>query len=147
MVKSALVILLLSILGVSVFSYQYDSSGVRGFLESVFMRLREAESLGADVRDEALMLNEALNLIRIAESNSSVRDEYLDRAVSIISDVNNSIPRLIENGYYRVRMNQLFTATTLISILVLCVLIYLYGSRVLWGLWLRARGKWMVEKK
>jgi len=126
----------------SIYSQSVDDA--RSYLEYVFLRLREAEGLGANVRDEALMLNEALNLIRLAESNSSA--ESLSKALSIINMVNNSIPKLVEEGLFRARMNQIILATTISLTIIASILIYFYGPRVLWSLWIRARGNWRVRR-
>jgi len=126
----------------SIYSQSVDDA--RSYLEYVFLRLREAEGLGANVRDEALMLNEALNLIRLAESNSST--ESLSKALSIINRVNNSIPKLVEEGLFRARMNQIILATTISLTIIASILIYFYGPRVLWSLWIRARGNWRVRR-
>ncbi|MEM2193577.1 MAG: hypothetical protein QW803_03855 [Candidatus Methanomethylicia archaeon] len=126
----------------SIYSQSVDDA--RSYLEYVFLRLREAEGLGANVRDEALMLNEALNLIRLAESNSST--ESLSKALSIINMVNNSIPKLVEEGLFRARMNQIILATTISLTIIASILIYFYGPRVLWSLWIRARGNWRVRR-
>lgn len=91
----AILMFLIFLLSTSIVAVRAQSvDDVRSYLEQVFIRLREAESLGAEVKEEASMLNEALNLIRLAEFNSSVRDESLGRALSIINQVNSSIPQL-----------------------------------------------------
>lgn len=146
MIKIILVFLILLLFTSMVAVHAQSVDDVRSYLKQVFTRLREAESLGAEVGDEASMLNEALNLIRLAESNSSVRDESLNKALSIINQVNNSIPQLVEEGASKARMNQIILAATISSILAVCVLTYFYGPRALWGLWLRARGGWRVRK-
>ena len=114
----------------------------------VYSRLREAEGRGADVKEAALKLNDALTLIREAasEPDASKREKNLSRALTIIGEVEASIDRLIEEGEARSRMRTATLAISTSLIGLASIMAYIYAPRAFWSLWLRARRDWRVKR-
>jgi len=114
-------------------------------IREVYSRLAEAEKRGADVREAAMRLNDALELVREAEENVENRSALLSAARSIVEDVNSSIPVLIAEGGERLFWRNVVLAASIVSIAASCVAVYRLGPRVFWETWLRLRSRWIVE--
>lgn len=118
-------------------------------IREVYGKLVDAEAKGADVDEEALKLDKALQLIIKAQKsvNSTERNEMLAEAEMLIDEVEDSIPKLIMKGEAKARFRLIYTAVALSSMVAASILLYVYGPRILWKLWIRARRDWKVRRR
>jgi len=114
-------------------------------IRDAYSELVRAEERGADVRDAALKLQRALELVREAEEDPENREALLSEARCLVEQVESSIPILIEEGEKRIFWRNVTIASIIASIAILSFLTYYYGPRVFWSLWLRIRSRWMIE--
>ncbi len=136
-----LMVIALSMLDISLCS---ENSLVRSIRE-VYSKLVEAEKKGADVREAALKLERALELVRAAEENPDKRDVLLSEARRLVDEVNSSIPSLIEKGEREAFLRNVVIASAISLVTVSAGITYYYGPRVFWGIWLKLRSRWIVE--
>jgi len=122
----------------------YDEPSIKS-VRKVYSRLAEAEKKGADVREAALKLQKALELIREAEEDPDKREVLLSKASTLIDEVNSSIPELIEEGERRIFWRNVMIGSTASLIIVAAVLVYRFGPKIFWETWLRIRSEWIVE--
>lgn len=122
----------------------YDESLVE-LARDVYSKLVDAEKKGADVRETALKLNRALQLIREAENDPEKKDILLSEARALIEDVNSSIPLLIREGERETFWKNVTIGSTGIITVVASVLTYLFGPRIFWEIWLKIRSRWIIE--
>ena len=122
----------------------YDEPLIKS-VRKVYSRLADAEKRGADVREAALKLQKALELIREAEENPGEGEALLSRASMLIDEVNSSIPSLIEKGERRILWKNAMIGSTASLIVVAAVLVYRFGPKIFWETWLRIRSEWIVE--
>ena len=113
-----------------------DQQAAMGELMQVFLALRQAESMGANVTSAARALNQALSLL---EGGS------VDEARAVLSGVNATIPQLVADGGQRRLVGQLALYSFLASLAVAGALSYLYLPRLIWKSWARARRDWEVS--
>ena len=114
-------------------------------IRDAYSKLVKAEERGADVRDAALKLQRALELVREAEEDPENREALLSEARSLVEQVESSIPTLIEEGERRIFWRNVTIASIIASIAILSLLAYYYGPRAFWSLWLRIRSRWVIE--
>ena len=138
----ALVILL--ILATLNSSLCYEESVVRSIRE-VYSRLVDAEERGADVRGPALKLEKALELVRRAGENPGEREAILSEARALVEEVNSSIPALLEEAEKQVLWRNIVLGSAIASVALVGVTVYLFGARVFWETWLKARSSWVIE--
>ena len=117
-----------------------SSEDVRTELEIAFLETHRAEQNGGNVTKVAWELNTVAKLL------DAGGEENITLASNMIAEVRSSIPSLvIEANQYSSRRS-MFTVGFLIVLVVVGVLVWVYGSKFYWGLWLRARGNWKVER-
>jgi len=145
LVKKLLTISLLILLSLSLLEPSLCGEDLKKSVREVYFRLAEAEKRGADVRDAALKLEKALELIRAAKENPEKRDDFIREARELIEEVNASIPKLIQEGEARIFWKNVAFASAASILVASIVLIYHYGPRIFWGTWLKMRSKWIVE--
>ncbi|MHA1582085.1 MAG: DUF1616 domain-containing protein, partial [Candidatus Baldrarchaeia archaeon] len=107
----------------------------------------DAEASGSNVTDLVNRLNEAIELIGLAENTSDPEQAsvFVEQAVSIADEVLSEVGEVKEEGLALRRLH-LFLSVFSISLLIISgVLIYFYGSKVFWGLWVRIKGNWKIK--
>ena len=114
-------------------------------IRDTYSKLVKAEERGADVRDAAMKLEKALELVKEAEEHPEKRDALLSEARKLVEEVESSIPILIENGERRIFWRNLTIAFAVVMIALSALLTYYYGPRIFWTLWLRIRSHWIME--
>ena len=118
---------------------------VERYIREVYFRLLEAENKGADVNDAAFKLNRALELLRVHRTGGEEEDKILKEALALVREVDEDIPRLVEEGERKKVIGFVGAAAAVIVATALSILAYFYSSRVLWGAWIRLRRKWIVQ--
>ena len=114
-------------------------------IRDTYSKLVKAEERGADVRDAAMKLEKALELVKEAEEHPEKRNALLSEARKLVEEVESSIPILIENGERRIFWRNLTIAFAVVMIALSALLTYYYGPRIFWTLWLRIRSHWIME--
>jgi hypothetical protein len=113
---------------------------LRGSVASAFFDVARAEKAGGDVSGLVAKLNSALELISAGGTQDLVRAE------SLVSEVKQAVVKVEGYGVQSTNMMYLTTGVTLVVLGALAVVIWVYGSRVFWGLWVRSRKDWVVER-
>lgn len=114
-------------------------------MREVYSKLVEAEKAGANVSNASQQLNRALTLIKSLEEGQTNREEAIQQAISIIREVESTIPTLIEEGRRATFFKNLYIGLAIASIISLIVLTHLFTERIFWNLWIRARRRWIVR--
>jgi hypothetical protein len=133
-----LVIVLLTVSVVPVGAVTRDEA--RAELARAFVDVRYAESSFAYVGDLVDKLNTAAHLLDVGG------DDNVAQASALISAVLASTPSRISAGSQYETTRLAIRGVLLAILIVSALLVYFYGSRLYWGLWLRSRGKWRVER-
>jgi hypothetical protein len=116
--------------------YAATDEELRGSLGAVFANVLKAEKAGGDVGSLVSRLNEAALLI------DSGTGESLSRAQGIITEVSGLVPSVASQGSQSTMLQIVMAWITLVVLGTSAVLIWLYGGRVFWRVWLRAKGDW-----
>jgi len=127
-------------------TYAFDEAYVeeaRDKLAEAFEAVAEAERMGGDVSDLVVWLNEAVKLIEEGEAcgNESLIGEAFLKAEAVIAEA----PVLGEEGAASVRMRMIQNGVVLGVVVVLAVVVWRYGSRVFWRLWVKSKRDWRVK--
>ena len=107
----------------------------------------DAEASRGNVTDLVNRLNEAIELIRLAENTSDSEEAsvLIEQAISIADGVLSEVGEVKEEGL-ALRRFHLFLSVFSISLLIVSgVLVYFYGPKVFWSLWVRIKGNWRVK--
>jgi hypothetical protein len=117
-----------------------SSDDVKSELAEAYIGVRNAEKNGANVTLLVTNLNIAARLIDAGGESNITRAYYLINEVKIARYVVESTS--IQFNSFKTY----FTTISLIIIGVFGILIWFYGTKIYWSLWLRTRGKWRVER-
>ena len=112
----------------------------RADLARAFVGVQRAERSFGYVTGLVDKLNTAARLL------DTGGDDNVAQASALISDVLVLTPSVESSGSQAQTMRLAIRGVLLAVLLAAAVLVWFYGSRVYWGLWLRARGKWRVER-
>jgi hypothetical protein len=139
--KAISLILVLAIFSMAVIPVNSVSNEeVRSELIRVYVELQKAEQSGCDVTLLARELDQAAGLLAAGSEDNVTRASFL------IGEVNLTIPSLVAEASQAVTMRQTWTAITLVILGVFTIIVLVYGNKIYWGLWLRIRGSWKVER-
>jgi hypothetical protein len=119
----------------SVSSDEVSSELVRAFVD-----VQNAERSGADIRPLVRDLNVAILLLK------SGGEENVTKASFLVTQVRTSAAVLLSQA---IQNNYIFSIFTLVSLVILGVLgliVWFYGSRLYWYVWLRLYSGWRVER-
>jgi hypothetical protein len=114
-----------------------------------FTLVQEADLAGGDVNHLVNKLNEALDLISqadsIASSNPNQAQELYHQAEDIANQVILEAPLVKEEGIIAKQNSNIMLAVELTILAILGFIVYRFGPRLLWKLWLRAHKDWKVK--
>jgi hypothetical protein len=137
--KSLLILLIL----ISVVTVPSVHAVTRGEVElklgSAYSLVANAEARGGDVSDLVRKLNEAATLANLGDSAS------LDGAISLIQEVEASVSIIENSGARAVTFQHISIAISLVILGIDGLVVYLYGNRIFWSLWLRTKKGWRAE--
>ena len=123
-----------------------DTLKLKDYLKTTYMKLQDAEKKGANVTLAAQKLDRALQILDQVKGNQSSSDNVLlSQAASIIDDTDKSIPYLIAEGENRALWINIGTVLTMIFVIIVCLLVYLYLPRLIWSTWAKYRANWKVK--
>ena len=129
---------ILTVLVVPVSAVTQDET--KADLARAFVGVQRAESSFAYVGDLVDKLNTAARLL------DAGGDDNVAQASVLISDVLASTSSRESAGSQAQTMRLAIMGVLLAVLAVSAMLIWFYGSRVYYGLWLRTRGGWRVER-
>ena len=109
-------------------------------LARAFVGVQRAERSFAYVGDLVDKLNTAAHLL------DAGGDDNVAQASVLISDVLTSTPSRESTGSQAQIMRLAIRGVLLAVLAVSALLVWFYGSKVYYGLWLRTRGGWRVEQ-
>ncbi|MCP8306168.1 MAG: hypothetical protein H3Z49_03565 [archaeon] len=126
-----------------------SSSDAYGKVMAAFVSVQEADLAGGDVNHLVDRLNEALDLITegdlMASSNPSMAQELYQQAEEMANQVILEAPLMKEEGILAQQNSNVMLGVELAILAILGFIIYRFGPRLLWNLWLRAHREWKVE--
>lgn len=112
---------------------------VQASLNQAFILVTKAESSGGDVSGLVASLNQAITLVNAGDADS------LAKANSIINEVKANVGRVYATGASKIANQYTVISVTLALLAISGLLIYIYGSRLYWSLWLKAWKNWRAE--
>jgi hypothetical protein len=136
-IKLILLIVLLTTVITSVKSLSTDET--RSELLSGFILVRMAERQGGNVVQLIHKLNTAALLLDAGS------EENVTRARTLISEVKAEIPSIVSVGSQNAFNRFIVAVISVAALGILGIIVYVYGSKFYWGLWLRTHGNWRVE--
>ena len=116
-----------------------SSDELRLELGAAFIKVAEAEGAGGDVSDLVQVLNSAASLIDKGD------DASLKVAEDMIQYVSVSALEKKEEGVQATQYQYIVLAVTLVALIASAAIVWFYGSRVFWALWIRIKRGWRVE--
>jgi len=125
-----------------------DTADLKARIRAIYIRLVDAERNGARIEEAAAKLNTALQMAMGAHTSldQSVRSALLLEAERIAAEVEASVPELIREAENEARTRTILMIAVPLALVMGGLLVYVYGPRILWELWLRARSGWWVER-
>jgi len=105
-----------------------------------YRAIEKAESAGGNVTKLSTMLDKAVKLVE------SGGDANLTEASTILDSVIQGSQVAQIEGSTRITNRYIYTAITVVTLGIVAVLVWVYGSKIFWGAWLRSKGEWRVEK-
>ena len=138
--KLALLIIVLSVVltGQSIVFSQSREDDVRESLMEAFEAIREAEGVGGKVSELLENLNEALRLIEAGgEGNLAGAEEKIESVLAVV-------PLVRSQGIVSTRNQQIVMGVVIGFVAVWAVVIWRFGPRLFWSLWLRSKSDWRV---
>ena len=128
---------------------QASSIDVHVKVTEAFTIIREAELAGGDVTRLVDKLNTAVGLISqgdlVASSDLSRAQDLYRQAEETVNQVIMEAPSIREEGVLAQRNSSILLGSELALLAVLGLVIYKFGPRLLWSLWLRVHRDWKVR--
>ena len=112
----------------------------RAELAKAFVGVQRAERAYGYVAGLVEKLNTATRLLDVGG------DDNVAQAAALISNVLALTPSVESLGNQAELTRLVLTGVSLVILGAAALLVWRYGSRVYWGLWLRVRGGWRVER-
>jgi len=119
--------------------YAKSSDELRLELGAAFTKVAEAEWAGGDVSDLVQVLNLAASLIDKGD------DASLKLAGDMIQYVSVFALEKKEEGVQATNYQHIVLGATLGALVASAAIVWFYGSRVFWALWIRIKRGWRVE--
>jgi len=116
-----------------------SSSDVRASFASAFAEVKRAEQSGGDVSALLPKLNVALQLIDSGNSSDLVK------AQTLIDEVSQGAQVAQVSGVQSTNTQYMVTGVSLVVLGASATLIYVYGGRAFWGVWVRVKRSWVVK--
>jgi hypothetical protein len=116
-----------------------SSDELRLELGVAFTKVAEAEWAGGDISDLVQVLNSAASLIDKGD------DASLKVAEDMIQYVSVSALEKKEEGVQATQYQYIVLGATLVALVASAAIVWFYGSRVFWAIWIRTKRGWRVE--
>ncbi|MEM3437496.1 MAG: hypothetical protein QXP55_03030 [Nitrososphaerales archaeon] len=133
----------------SLINAQASSNDAHEKIIEAFVSVQEADNAGGDVSYLVNKLNEALDLISqadsIASSNPIQAQELYQQAEDIANQVILEASLVKEEGILARQNSNIMLGIELAILATLSFILYKFGPKLLWRLWLRAHKDWRVR--
>ena len=116
-----------------------DQEEVKERLERAYEAVAEAERAGGDVSGLVDELNQALELLEVGGEDS------LAEALSKVDSVLTEAPGAMQAGIVATQLRYTKTAAVVGLLGFSAVLVWRYGPRIFWSIWLRSKKSWRVH--
>ena len=143
--KPILILLILTIITSTTYQLGYSQNiqPTRDAIQTAYQNILEANNSGGNVTDLINQLNQAIDLLNQAEkiqnTDPSQTQQLITQAQTIAINVIEQSPAIKQQG---ITQNQTNTTTIIIlatTSLVIAILAYLMGPKIIWRIWLRQR--------
>ena len=118
--------------------------------QSTYLKILEAQQAGGNVTSLTNTMNQALALIGEGQSvegtDPATAAGLYQQAGSLIQEVNQQLPQVESAGRAAEQAELLWLGAFLVSITAVGGLVYFFGSRVFWNVWVRLHRGWVVKK-
>jgi len=114
-------------------------SETRATFELAFAEVKLVEQYGGDVSALLPKLNLALQLINSGSDNDLVKAQL------IIEDVSLEAHSAQASGVSSTNTQYIIVGVSLVILGASAVLVYIYGGRLFWGVWVRMKRGWVVK--
>ena len=105
----------------------------------------EAEKEGADVTQISKRLDTALQLIIKWQKEGD--EKLITQAVNMLDEIKEMLPSLIEEGKARMKMRMFTLVAFPLTSVLIGLITYIYGPKLVWRLWLKYRKDWKVKRR
>lgn len=119
--------------------YAKSNNELRIELGAAFVKVAEAELMGGNVSTLVQDLNLAAILIGIGDETSLKLAEDVIQSVSVLAVEKKS------EGIQAINQQHMVMGAVLVVLIVSAAIVWFYGSRVYWSLWIRTKKGWRVE--
>jgi hypothetical protein len=113
---------------------------VRSQLIKAFEEVRIAEREGGNVTMISPKLTAAALLI------DEGGEDNLSKASALILEVRNAVPTIAAAGSQYIYTRSIITIISVVTLVIIGIMIWAFGSRVYWNIWLRIHNNWRVER-
>ena len=125
-------------------------SEAREKVYEAYAAIVDAEASGGNVTSLVNRINEAIDLVenaeKISEDNPEQAAALAEKAINIANEVLDEVGTVKEEGLALKRFHLFLGISSGVLFVLSGFLIYFYGPRVFWGLWVRIKGNWRVRK-
>jgi hypothetical protein len=152
--KQVIIILLLSacITLATVYPVQAQTiDSAQTAVHNAYKALLDASDAGGDVTELTAQLNHALDLI--AQANNFVLSDPAEsqmlasQAQDIANNVTANAPKVKQAGIAQNQTSTIILAGTIIAVIIAGVLVYIFGQKIMWKIWLKLRSNYRVTSK
>ena len=152
--KQVIVILLLSAFLACAAVYQAQAQSVdsaQAAVHDAYKALLEASDAGGDVTELTEQLNSALNLIAQSESLAVSDPSESQRLATQAQDIANSVtaqaPSIKDAGTAQTQTSTLILAGSVAALIITGIIVYVFGQKAMWKIWLKLRSNYSVATK
>lgn len=132
-----------------VYSESEAINDARSEIHAGYKALTEAYDAGGDIGELTNKLNEALNLISRAEEILDTDPAEAERlaleAKTLAQSVVETAPTIKEEGLKQKQITTLIVSTSVTTLIISGIFVYVSGPKVLWKMWLRLRKNYRVR--
>ena len=120
-------------------SYSQTEEAGRESLYDAFEAVAVAENVGGDVSELVLDFNMLISSLE----NGVLDSEDVER---IVTDLVSQASLVERSGIRETQYNYVVAGSVVLVLLVSSGLVWVYGSRVFWSVWLRIKSGWIVKR-
>jgi len=119
-------------------------------ISAAFGRVSVVQGEGGNVTGVVRLLNQALALVEegasVQGSDAAQAQTYYQQAEDVVRSVNAQLPSVEQQGLASSRSQLAWLAATMIVLALAGALVFRFGGRAFWALWVRTHHDWVVRK-
>ena len=120
-----------------------SSNEARAKLTEAFEAAAEAERVGGNVSSLVVELNEAVSLLESGEASGN--ETLISEAIMKAERVVDLAPQVGREGAAAAQARTYQTIAFVGVLIVLALVVWRYGPRLFWDLWIRSKRDWVVK--